>query len=196
MVCFCVPGTLKLMDSSEQLKWSVQVDHQLFALQKLDVTVSLQKQYTFIFSDCLWPCGFWHCDCASVSRATAERRWRRRVPGMVRPTSSTTTAWWWGFSLTRTSMLSVQVRSHSEPHILVRSLTYVYLIYMMTKQVILPVFIQWMFPAHVSIRWQCWTSGSHQHASSSISGSVKRCFSNLCTSPSGSLRAERDHIVI
>uniref|UniRef100_A0A8C5F444 Integrin alpha FG-GAP repeat containing 2 n=1 Tax=Gadus morhua TaxID=8049 RepID=A0A8C5F444_GADMO len=31
-------GTLKLMDSSEQLWWSVQVDHQLFALQKLDVT--------------------------------------------------------------------------------------------------------------------------------------------------------------
>ncbi|KAG7225570.1 hypothetical protein INR49_004976 [Caranx melampygus] len=27
-----------LMDSSEQLLWSVQVDHQLFALQKLDVT--------------------------------------------------------------------------------------------------------------------------------------------------------------
>ncbi|XP_010769789.1 integrin-alpha FG-GAP repeat-containing protein 2-like [Notothenia coriiceps] len=26
------------MDSSEQLLWSVQVDHQLFALQKLDVT--------------------------------------------------------------------------------------------------------------------------------------------------------------
>ncbi|KAG7248335.1 hypothetical protein CRUP_003866, partial [Coryphaenoides rupestris] len=31
-------GTLKLMDSSEELLWSVQVDHQLFALQKLDVT--------------------------------------------------------------------------------------------------------------------------------------------------------------
>uniref|UniRef100_A0A8C5D4L5 Integrin alpha FG-GAP repeat containing 2 n=1 Tax=Gouania willdenowi TaxID=441366 RepID=A0A8C5D4L5_GOUWI len=31
-------GTLKLMDSSQQLLWSVQVDHQLFALQKLDVT--------------------------------------------------------------------------------------------------------------------------------------------------------------
>uniref|UniRef100_A0A9J8DFN9 Integrin alpha FG-GAP repeat containing 2 n=1 Tax=Cyprinus carpio carpio TaxID=630221 RepID=A0A9J8DFN9_CYPCA len=31
-------GTLKLMDSSEKLLWSVQVDHQLFALQKLDVT--------------------------------------------------------------------------------------------------------------------------------------------------------------
>uniref|UniRef100_A0A3P9AV95 Integrin alpha FG-GAP repeat containing 2 n=1 Tax=Maylandia zebra TaxID=106582 RepID=A0A3P9AV95_9CICH len=31
-------GTLKLMNSSEQLLWSVQVDHQLFALQKLDVT--------------------------------------------------------------------------------------------------------------------------------------------------------------
>uniref|UniRef100_A0A673IFE3 Integrin alpha FG-GAP repeat containing 2 n=1 Tax=Sinocyclocheilus rhinocerous TaxID=307959 RepID=A0A673IFE3_9TELE len=28
----------KLMDSSEKLLWSVQVDHQLFALQKLDVT--------------------------------------------------------------------------------------------------------------------------------------------------------------
>ncbi len=36
-----VTGTLKLMDSSEQLLWSVQVDHQLFALQKLDVTVSM-----------------------------------------------------------------------------------------------------------------------------------------------------------
>ncbi|XP_061523733.1 KICSTOR complex protein ITFG2 isoform X1 [Phycodurus eques] len=34
-------GTLKLMDSSEQLLWSVQVDHQLFALQKLDVTVAI-----------------------------------------------------------------------------------------------------------------------------------------------------------
>uniref|UniRef100_A0A673BDE1 Integrin alpha FG-GAP repeat containing 2 n=1 Tax=Sphaeramia orbicularis TaxID=375764 RepID=A0A673BDE1_9TELE len=34
----CIKGTLKLMDSSEQLLWSVQVDHQLFALQKLDVT--------------------------------------------------------------------------------------------------------------------------------------------------------------
>lgn len=31
-------GTMKLMDSSKQLMWSVQVDHQLFALQKLDVT--------------------------------------------------------------------------------------------------------------------------------------------------------------
>ncbi|XP_066580740.1 KICSTOR complex protein ITFG2 [Amia ocellicauda] len=31
-------GTLKLMDSTEQLLWSVQVDHQLFALEKLDVT--------------------------------------------------------------------------------------------------------------------------------------------------------------
>lgn len=38
--CFIDAGTLKLMDSSEQLLWSVQVDHQLFALQKLDVTVS------------------------------------------------------------------------------------------------------------------------------------------------------------
>ncbi|XP_007903298.1 KICSTOR complex protein ITFG2 isoform X3 [Callorhinchus milii] len=31
-------GTLKLMDGSENLLWSVQVDHQLFALEKLDVT--------------------------------------------------------------------------------------------------------------------------------------------------------------
>ncbi|XP_028661425.1 KICSTOR complex protein ITFG2 [Erpetoichthys calabaricus] len=31
-------GTLKLMDSFDQLLWSFQVDHQLFALQKLDVT--------------------------------------------------------------------------------------------------------------------------------------------------------------
>lgn len=41
----CVQGTLKLMDSSEQLLWSVQVDHQLFALQKLDVTVSLSLDH-------------------------------------------------------------------------------------------------------------------------------------------------------
>lgn len=33
------------MDSSEQLLWSVQVDHQLFALQKLDVTVSLSLDH-------------------------------------------------------------------------------------------------------------------------------------------------------
>ncbi|XP_057180844.1 KICSTOR complex protein ITFG2 isoform X2 [Triplophysa rosa] len=33
-------GTIKLLDSSENLLWSVQVDHQLFALQKLDVTGS------------------------------------------------------------------------------------------------------------------------------------------------------------
>lgn len=39
-VCLIGAGTLKLMDSSEKLLWSVQVDHQLFALQKLDVTVS------------------------------------------------------------------------------------------------------------------------------------------------------------
>ncbi|XP_038636209.1 KICSTOR complex protein ITFG2 isoform X3 [Scyliorhinus canicula] len=31
-------GTLKLMDGSDKLLWSVQVDHQLFALEKLDVT--------------------------------------------------------------------------------------------------------------------------------------------------------------
>ncbi|XP_006002857.1 KICSTOR complex protein ITFG2 [Latimeria chalumnae] len=31
-------GTLKLMDGSDTLLWSVQVDHQLFALEKLDVT--------------------------------------------------------------------------------------------------------------------------------------------------------------
>lgn len=40
IVCLIGAGTLKLMDSSEQLLWSVQVDHQLFALQKLDITVS------------------------------------------------------------------------------------------------------------------------------------------------------------
>lgn len=36
-------GTLKLMEEMEEadkLLWSVQVDHQLFALEKLDVTVS------------------------------------------------------------------------------------------------------------------------------------------------------------
>ncbi|NXS58467.1 ITFG2 protein, partial [Brachypteracias leptosomus] len=31
-------GTLKLMEGAEKLLWSVQVDHQLFALEKLDVT--------------------------------------------------------------------------------------------------------------------------------------------------------------
>uniref|UniRef100_A0A8D1Y501 Integrin alpha FG-GAP repeat containing 2 n=1 Tax=Sus scrofa TaxID=9823 RepID=A0A8D1Y501_PIG len=32
------PGTLKLMEQADKLLWSVQVDHQLFALEKLDVT--------------------------------------------------------------------------------------------------------------------------------------------------------------
>lgn len=41
-----ISGTLKLMDSSDQLLWSVQVDHQLFALQKLDVTVSIFADLT------------------------------------------------------------------------------------------------------------------------------------------------------
>ncbi|XP_033015862.1 KICSTOR complex protein ITFG2 isoform X1 [Lacerta agilis] len=31
-------GTLKLMEGADKLLWSVQVDHQLFALEKLDVT--------------------------------------------------------------------------------------------------------------------------------------------------------------
>ncbi|XP_069484597.1 KICSTOR complex protein ITFG2 [Ambystoma mexicanum] len=31
-------GTLKLMEGTDKLLWSVQVDHQLFALEKLDVT--------------------------------------------------------------------------------------------------------------------------------------------------------------
>lgn len=35
-------GTLKLMEEADRLLWSVQVDHQLFALEKLDVTVSGQ----------------------------------------------------------------------------------------------------------------------------------------------------------
>ena len=36
----CHPaGTLKLMEEADKLLWSVQVDHQLFALEKLDVTV-------------------------------------------------------------------------------------------------------------------------------------------------------------
>lgn len=38
------------MDSSEQLLWSVQVDHQLFALQKLDVTVSLYGGLNYYFN--------------------------------------------------------------------------------------------------------------------------------------------------
>lgn len=33
-------GTLKLTEEADKLLWSVQVDHQLFALEKLDVTVS------------------------------------------------------------------------------------------------------------------------------------------------------------
>uniref|UniRef100_A0A8C2NNK2 Integrin alpha FG-GAP repeat containing 2 n=1 Tax=Capra hircus TaxID=9925 RepID=A0A8C2NNK2_CAPHI len=32
------PGTLKLMEEADRLLWSVQVDHQLFALEKLDIT--------------------------------------------------------------------------------------------------------------------------------------------------------------
>lgn len=38
------------MDSSEQLLWSVQVDHQLFALQKLDVTVSSYGGLNYYFN--------------------------------------------------------------------------------------------------------------------------------------------------
>lgn len=45
VVCRVDAGTLKLMDSSEQLLWSVQVDHQLFALQKLDVTVRRRDMF-------------------------------------------------------------------------------------------------------------------------------------------------------
>ncbi|XP_042326845.1 KICSTOR complex protein ITFG2 [Sceloporus undulatus] len=33
-------GTLKLMEGADKLLWSVQVDHQLFALEKLDVTAN------------------------------------------------------------------------------------------------------------------------------------------------------------
>ncbi|XP_012506504.1 PREDICTED: integrin-alpha FG-GAP repeat-containing protein 2 isoform X1 [Propithecus coquereli] len=36
--CVCPAGTLKLMEEADKLLWSVQVDHQLFALEKLDVT--------------------------------------------------------------------------------------------------------------------------------------------------------------
>ncbi|XP_012638655.1 KICSTOR complex protein ITFG2 isoform X3 [Microcebus murinus] len=36
--CVCPTGTLKLMEEADKLLWSVQVDHQLFALEKLDVT--------------------------------------------------------------------------------------------------------------------------------------------------------------
>lgn len=38
---FFPSGTLKLMEGADKLLWSVQVDHQLFALEKLDVTVSV-----------------------------------------------------------------------------------------------------------------------------------------------------------
>lgn len=38
---FLSSGTLKLMEGADKLLWSVQVDHQLFALEKLDVTVSI-----------------------------------------------------------------------------------------------------------------------------------------------------------
>lgn len=37
-------GTLKLMQGSDRLLWSVQVDHQLFALEKLDVTGNGQEE--------------------------------------------------------------------------------------------------------------------------------------------------------
>lgn len=42
------------MDSSEKLLWSVQVDHQLFALQKLDVTVSLDVQWPQKLKKCIY----------------------------------------------------------------------------------------------------------------------------------------------
>ncbi|NXY46275.1 ITFG2 protein, partial [Ceuthmochares aereus] len=35
---FLLSGTLKLMEEADKLLWSVQVDHQLFALEKLDIT--------------------------------------------------------------------------------------------------------------------------------------------------------------
>lgn len=37
-------GTLKLMEKADKLLWSVQVDHQLFALEKLDVTGNGQEE--------------------------------------------------------------------------------------------------------------------------------------------------------
>ncbi|XP_053574789.1 KICSTOR complex protein ITFG2 [Bombina bombina] len=37
-------GTLKLMKGSDRLLWSVQVDHQLFALEKLDITGNGQEE--------------------------------------------------------------------------------------------------------------------------------------------------------
>ncbi|XP_060102152.1 KICSTOR complex protein ITFG2 [Heteronotia binoei] len=37
-------GTLKLMERADKLLWSVQVDHQLFALEKLDVTGNGQEE--------------------------------------------------------------------------------------------------------------------------------------------------------
>ncbi|XP_077157916.1 KICSTOR complex protein ITFG2 isoform X2 [Paroedura picta] len=37
-------GTLKLMERTDKLLWSVQVDHQLFALEKLDVTGNGQEE--------------------------------------------------------------------------------------------------------------------------------------------------------
>lgn len=42
------PGTLKLMEKADKLLWSVQVDHQLFALEKLDVTVRSRPSHTLI----------------------------------------------------------------------------------------------------------------------------------------------------
>lgn len=42
------PGTLKLMEKADKLLWSVQVDHQLFALEKLDVTVRGRPSHTLI----------------------------------------------------------------------------------------------------------------------------------------------------
>lgn len=69
------------MDSSEQLLWSVQVDHQLFALQKLDVTVSVYLfMYILIFDSTFnthYIHLFWESwrGCVFASRETAERRW-------------------------------------------------------------------------------------------------------------------------
>jgi len=39
MDVLCGTGTLVLVESGRRILWSLQVDHQLFSLKKLDVTV-------------------------------------------------------------------------------------------------------------------------------------------------------------
>ncbi|XP_061617998.1 KICSTOR complex protein ITFG2 isoform X2 [Phyllopteryx taeniolatus] len=103
-------GTLKLMDSSEQLLWSVQVDHQLFALQKLDVTV---KIFAILCLDVLYSQkGRTPRFRLYDFRGTGARRWWR-APGTARRTSSTTTGPWCASSLTRTLTPSARVSTRA-----------------------------------------------------------------------------------